>query len=145
MRNRLLLPSHRHLLRGEVLPVLECQAMTEEYATADTGTARPGPADYEALAWIRRKLGLPADAQMFSGQTTIAGALHVLCSHAHGFDDYIRAHKCDDKQGEIARLTVQVRELEEQATGLILCIKMALAAQGLSPEAVSFLQEKNSS
>lgn len=35
------------------------------------------------LAWIRVKLGLPADAQMLP---TIADELHVLCSRAHDLE-----------------------------------------------------------
>jgi len=69
------------------------------------------PTDSEALSWIRRKLKLPENAEMFTGKDTIAGALHVLCSNAHGYRAYIKAFKCDDKQGEIARLTVQRNEL----------------------------------
>jgi hypothetical protein len=70
------------------------------------------PTNAQALAWIRRKLGLAPDTPMFhGGGPTIAGTLHVLCSDAHGMQAYIRAYKCDDKQGEIARLTVEVREL----------------------------------
>lgn len=58
------------------------------------------------LAWIRKKIGVPPDAEMFTGQETIAGRLHVICSNSHGYLTYIVAYKCDDKQGEIARLTV---------------------------------------
>lgn len=66
----------------------------------------------EALAWIRKKLGLAADTEMFTGApNTIAGAL--LCSDAHGMQTYIQAYKCDNKQGEIARLTVEVERLKK--------------------------------
>jgi hypothetical protein len=62
----------------------------------------------EEMAWIRRKINVPEDAQMFVGApNTIAGALHVLSSNAHGYITYIKAFKCDDKEGEIARLTVE--------------------------------------
>lgn len=67
-----------------------------------------------ALNWIRAKLKLPAESQMFSGEHTIAGALHVMAAHAHGYTTYIESYKCDDKQGEIARLTVENAALKEQ-------------------------------
>jgi hypothetical protein len=64
------------------------------------------------LAWIRRKLGLPPDADMFSGDHTIAGMLHVWDSRQHGYQTYIEVHKCEDKQGEIARQAKRIMELE---------------------------------
>ena len=70
----------------------------------------------EDMAWIRGKLKLPADTEMFKAGESIAGALHVMESDAHGYKAYIAAYKCDDKQGEIARLTRKLVDLEaEQA------------------------------
>lgn len=68
-----------------------------------------GTPKYESR-WIRRKLELPANASTGDLQ----GQMHVVCSHAHGYMTYIKAFKCDDKQGEIARLTVAVRELAKR-------------------------------
>jgi hypothetical protein len=69
----------------------------------------------EAMAWIRRKLKLSPDAKMFEGApNTIAGELHVLCNDSHGYRAYIAAFKCDDKQGEIARLTRLVDQLRDE-------------------------------
>lgn len=66
------------------------------------------PTDYNTPAydarWIREKLKLPAGCPV----TKVQGAMHVICSHADGYERYITAFKCDDKQGEIARLTVEV-------------------------------------
>lgn len=78
---------------------------------------RIGKLDYEAK-WVRRKLDLPDDTEFISGQgKTLAGAMHVVCADAFGMLTYIRANKCDDKQGEIARLTVDlanaIRERDE--------------------------------
>lgn len=70
------------------------------------------------LAWIRKKLGLPTDAQMFQGDQTIAGTLHVICSHAHGWTKYIQAYKCNDKDGEIARQAVRIGELATEVAKL---------------------------
>lgn len=60
----------------------------------------------EEAAWIRRKLGLPEDCPFLGGPPSVAGAMHVVCSNAHGYTTYIEAFRCDDKQGEIARLAV---------------------------------------
>jgi hypothetical protein len=67
----------------------------------------------EALAWIRQKLDLPENVEMFAGGDSIAGKLHNLCFDAHGYQTYIVAFKCDDKQGEIARLTVRAERAED--------------------------------
>lgn len=68
--------------------------------------------DTEALAWIRKKLGLPDNAQMTTGDDTICGRLHVWDAHQHGYNAYITSYKCNDKQGKIARLTAALRECE---------------------------------
>ena len=39
--------------------------------------------------------------------------MHVLESHAHGYETYVAAFKCDDKQGEIARQSVEIAECHE--------------------------------
>lgn len=91
----------------------------------------------EEAAWIRRKLGLPEDTPMFSGSgkqdsafagppngvTTVAGTLHVVCSGHHGMQTYIKAFRCDDKQGEIARLTVDLAEAREKMENLLAVIR----------------------
>lgn len=59
------------------------------------------------VAWVCRKLGIPEDSALATGESTIAGAMHVLAAHAHGYKTYIETFKCDEKQGEIARLTVE--------------------------------------
>jgi hypothetical protein len=73
----------------------------------------------EESQWIRKKLNLPADTPFVSGMgQTVAGAMHVVCSHAYGYMTYITSYQCNDKQGEIARLTVRVRELEKELADL---------------------------
>ncbi len=67
---------------------------------------------YEAR-WIRAKLDLPEDCELLSGETSLAGTMHVLCSDAYGFREYIKSHKCDDKQGEIARLAAANKSLSD--------------------------------
>lgn len=82
-----------------------------------------------SLDWIRKKLKLPADAQMFSGENSIAGAMHVQEAHAHGYEKYIVAFKCNDKQGEIARLLVRAETAERERDAAIAEIE---AADGLA-------------
>lgn len=53
-------------------------------------------------AWVRMKLKLPPNASL----QDVQGKMHVWDSRASGYMRYIDAHKCDDKQGEIARLSV---------------------------------------
>jgi hypothetical protein len=73
-----------------------------------------GTPEYEA-AWMREKLNLPADAKT----SKLQGAIHVVCYEAHSYDRYIKAHKCDDKQGEIARQSVQIAELQVENARLL--------------------------
>lgn len=72
-----------------------------------------GTPAYESR-WIREKLNLPADATT----SNVQGLMHVVCAHAHGYEAYIAAYKCNDKQGEIARLTVEVAELRAELARL---------------------------
>ena len=58
--------------------------------------------------WIRKKLGLPSSAT--SGE--LYGEMHVVCAHSVGYIRYIETYKCDDKEGEIARLTVELETLK---------------------------------
>lgn len=70
-------------------------------------------------AWVRKKLDLPEDTPFVSGNSdTLAGAMHVVCAHAHGYITYIEAYRCDDKQGEIARLTVRAEAAESELAAL---------------------------
>lgn len=64
--------------------------------------------DSEIVAWIKRKLELPETATA----SDVFGRMHVLASNSHGYLTYIEAFKCNDKQGEIARLTVDLAEME---------------------------------
>jgi hypothetical protein len=65
--------------------------------------------------WVRVKLGLAIDTPFNEGEgAMLTIALHQLTSEAHGYRAYIAAYKCDDKQGEIARLTVALKDAEER-------------------------------
>ena len=72
-----------------------------EFIDAPATYAEAG--DVKALVWIRKKLGLPEDAQMFSGSDTIAGKLHNLCF------DAVRAELAEDR----------IKELEARAPAAI--------------------------
>lgn len=85
----------------------------------------------EESVWIRRKLKLPEDCGFLTGRPTLAGEMHVVCSHAFGYTEYIEAFKCDDKQGQIARLKVQLRESQadvEKLNQIILAANHLLKA-----------------
>lgn len=60
--------------------------------------------------WIKQKLGLSPDAEWGK----VYGEMHVKEANAHGYVAYIESYKCDDKQGEIARLTVERNRLKEE-------------------------------
>ena len=72
----------------------------------------------EQRQWVCRKLGLPENATW----QILYGQMHITCSDAYGMKAYIKAYKCDDKQGEIARLSVQLdtatRERDEAREAL---------------------------
>jgi hypothetical protein len=94
--------------------------MTPEQMAAAFQTMQQASKLGEEAAWVRKKLGLPEDTPFVSGNgPTLAGMMHVVCSHAHGYETYIKAYKCDDKQGEIARLTVEVAALREERDRLV--------------------------
>ena len=82
------------------------KALLERIATLE----REREQNRKDWAWVCRKIGIPEDSRLLSGDQTVAGTLHVLTSHAHGYKTYIAAFRCDDKQGEIARLTVEREE-----------------------------------
>lgn len=87
--------------------------MTHETPEVRAAAERAVEYAYEA-GWVRRKLGLPENAILGDVQ----GQLHILCSNAHGYVTYIKAYKCDDKQGEIARLTVELESIRAELTSL---------------------------
>ncbi len=64
--------------------------------------------------WVRRKFKIADDAPVGN----VYGKMHNLEAHAHGYIAYIEAFKCDDKQGEIARLTVRAEQAESELAAL---------------------------
>lgn len=73
--------------------------------TAENAALRQQLAEARAeQAWVRVKLKLPEAAESHE----VYCEMHVLEAHAHGYTKYIEAYKCDDKQGEIARQSVQL-------------------------------------
>ncbi len=59
--------------------------------------------DEETLLWIKGKL---AHAGLLSATNRdVYGSMHILASDRQGMEAYIRAYKCDHKQGVIANLT----------------------------------------
>ncbi len=72
----------------------------------------------KGMRWIRQKLKLPDGV----GMDDVYGEMHVMESHAHGYMTYIEAGKCDDKSGEIARLTVQLAERDAEIKSIALAL-----------------------
>jgi hypothetical protein len=59
--------------------------------------------DEEALPWVKNKIQTCTDLKIENNRD-LYGAMHVLCSDRHGMETYVKAYKCDDKQGVIANL-----------------------------------------
>lgn len=75
--------------------------------------------------WVRRRLGKDDDLTFLE----LCGELHVLTSHAAGYNKYITSYKCDDKQGEIARQHVKI--LEHEAREATLAAEVAALLEAL--------------
>lgn len=85
---------------------------TNNLPTGNWSRAIPAQEREVERQWIRKKLNLAEDTPFVSGAgPSLAGEMHVVCSNAHGYQKYIVAHECDDKQGEIARQSVKIEEL----------------------------------
>ena len=65
--------------------------------------------------WIRDKLNLPEDCKFLGTPPSVAGEMHVICSQSYGYQTYIEAGKCSDKEGKIATLTKERDEAREVA------------------------------
>ncbi len=73
----------------------------------------------EEPTWVRLRLGLPKDTPFSTGDgPTLCGTLNVICSDAFGYRTYIAAHKCGDKEGQIARQAVEIERLRERVDEL---------------------------
>lgn len=67
--------------------------------------------DEEVLPWIRKKLetiGLKSETN-----ADIYGAMHILGSDRRGMEAYMRAYKCELKQGVIANLTAALHQASD--------------------------------
>lgn len=79
---------------------------------------------FDLLKWILKKWDIPEDAT----EIQILGAMNVAHSDAHGFRTYIVSHRCEDKQGEIARQTVRADKAEAVAEAAV-CGLQEIAAK----------------
>ena len=75
----------------------------------------PGEA-LAALAWIRKKLELPEDAQLTTGEHTIAGALHVMEHRANLYLYY--AAEAGELKGQLAALREERDQLGQEKNAL---------------------------
>lgn len=67
--------------------------------------------DRELIRWIKKKSELPLDCD----DSKLMGQMRAICFAAQGYDAYIKAFKCEDKQGEISRLTVELAKARAEA------------------------------
>lgn len=101
-----------------------CIAAAWAHETLLAIAARLRELDEEA-EWVRRKLKLPPETTLLTTRPSLAGELHVVCADRHGMEAYTRAYKCDDKQGEIARLVAK----NEALNVFVAAVQDALGAE----------------
>ena len=69
-----------------------------------------------AFLWVLRKIqnwkGYTPPTDGRDSIREVYGNMHVMEAHAHGYETYIAANQCDDKQGVIARQYVRIGQLE---------------------------------
>lgn len=69
--------------------------------------------DKEMLKWVRDKIHATTNLKAETNRE-LYGAMHVLCSDRGQMDRYIRAYKCNEKQGVIANLSDALQRAIEQ-------------------------------
>jgi len=69
--------------------------------------------DEETLPWIKRKIQSSTDLKAETN-SQLYGAMHVLCADRHGMETYIKAYKCEEKQGLIVNLSRGLQEAVER-------------------------------
>jgi hypothetical protein len=79
--------------------------------------------DEETLPWVKNKIRTCTDLKIESNGD-LYGAMHVLCSDRHGMETYIKAYRCNDKQGVIANL----RRCLTDAITMLECVKVDCSA-----------------
>jgi hypothetical protein len=72
--------------------------------------------DEEALPWVKRKIQATTTLKAETN-SELYGAMHVLCSDWHGMQQYIKAYKCEEKQGLIVNLSRGLQEAVDRLEG----------------------------
>ncbi len=77
----------------------------------------------ESFKWVLHKIRTtwngykpPTDGR--NDDNDVKGSMQVLVAHAHGYEAYIAAFKCDDKEGEIGRQHVEIERLQKEVAVL---------------------------
>jgi hypothetical protein len=135
----------REWMRQYAFPKADIQSIANEAHRLYTAALAELQAECDKLReesqWIRTKLELPPDTPFVSGGgDTLAGAMHVVCDYAHGYLTYIAAYKCNDKQGEIARLTVALNEANARAAALAESTQQAVEQDDQEPVTEEWLR-----
>jgi hypothetical protein len=73
--------------------------------------------DKETLGWVKNKIALTLNRPIET-RPDVYGAMRVLCSERDGYDRYVKAYRCDDKQGMIANLSVALQQAINQLEAL---------------------------
>jgi len=59
--------------------------------------------DEEALQWVKKKIR-KSTSHKIEDNGDLFGAMHCLCSDHRSVEVYMKAYKCDEKQGVIVNL-----------------------------------------
>jgi len=74
-------------------------------------------ADEETLAWVKNKIAITTGHPVET-RSEVYGSMHVLCSGWQGHERYVKAYRCDDKQGMIANLSVGLQQAIDRLEAL---------------------------
>lgn len=105
-----------------------------EYCVNCEAMAKRAEAAEQQLEWIKHKIrtGWSGYRKTHDEESLdIKASMHVLASHAHGYEAYIAAGKCEEPAGEIARLGVRAEQLQRDNEKLAAVVREVAKEQGV--------------
>lgn len=72
--------------------------------------------DEETLPWVKEKIR-KTTSHKIETNADLYGAMHCLCSDHRSMEVYIKAYKCEEKQGLIVNLSRGLQEAVERLEG----------------------------
>lgn len=72
--------------------------------------------DEETLPWVKKKIQTCTNLKAETN-SDLYGAMHCLCSDHRSMEVYIKAYKCEEKQGVIVNLSRGLQEAVERLEG----------------------------